>query len=188
VLGFRRVSLGFVTKVEQIEQKTSRSGPPKDFRTMSFVNAIVHSINVSDGGVPKLPREACEVRFAGIAGDRQRDLRYHGGPLRAVSLYSLELIHALQHEGHLLVPGSIGENLTLAGVAWEPMVPGARIEVGDAVLELTSYAGPCTNLLPYFRDGEFKRVSQKVHPGWSRLYARVLREGTVQVGDAVRIG
>jgi len=29
------------------------------------------------------------------------------------------------------------------------------------------------------------RVAQKVHPGWSRLYARVLREGSVQIGDAV---
>ena len=31
------------------------------------------------------------------------------------------------------------------------------------------------------------RVAQKVHPGWSRLYARVLREGTVRTGDAVRL-
>jgi MOSC domain-containing protein YiiM len=41
--------------------------------------------------------------------------------------------------------------------------------------------------VPYFRDGEFKRVSQKLHPGWSRLYARVLREGTIQIGEPVRV-
>ena len=62
-----------------------------------------------------------------------------------------------------------------------------REPVAEVLLELTAYAAPCTNLLPCFRDGEFKRVSQKLHPGWSRLYARVLREGTVQVGDAVRV-
>ncbi len=151
------------------------------------MSAVLHSINVSDGGVPKLRRAAAEVRFSGVTGDRQRDLRYHGGPLRAVSLYSLELIHALRAEGHALVPGAIGENLTLAGVAWEKMVPGATLEVGEARLELTAYAAPCTNLLACFRDGEFKRVSQKVHPGWSRLYARVLREGTVRVGDPVSL-
>lgn len=151
------------------------------------MNGVLHSINMSDGGVPKLPRTTGEVRYNGVTGDRQRDLRYHGGPLRAVSLYSLELIHALQAEGHPLVPGAIGENLTLAGVAWEKMVPGATLEVGEAHLELTAYAAPCTNLLACFRDGEFKRVSQKVHPGWSRLYARVLREGTVRVGDPVSL-
>jgi MOSC domain-containing protein YiiM len=151
------------------------------------VSGVLHSINVSDGGVPKLPCGVGEVRFGGIAGDRQRDLRYHGGPLRAVSLYSLELIHALQNEGHALDVGSIGENLTLAGIAWERMVPGATVEAGVVLLELTAYAAPCTNLLPYFRDGEFKRVSQKLHPGWSRLYARVLREGAIRIGDPVRV-
>ena len=55
-------------------------------------------------------------RCDGLEGDRQRDLRFHGGPLRAVSLYSLELIEALQAEGHPIAPGAMGENLTMAGV------------------------------------------------------------------------
>ncbi|HYY61435.1 MAG TPA: MOSC domain-containing protein [Burkholderiales bacterium] len=151
------------------------------------MSGVLHSINVSDGGVPKLRRDASDVRFTGVTGDRQRDLRYHGGPLRAVSLYSLELIHALQAEGHPIHVGAIGENLTLAGIAWERMVPGARVEVREVLLELTAYAAPCTNLLGCFRDGEFKRVSQKAHPGWSRLYARVLCEGEIKVGDVVRV-
>jgi len=151
------------------------------------MSGVLHSINVSNGGVPKRPRDTAQLRISGVSGDRQRDLRYHGGPTRAVSLYSLELIQALQAEGHRLEPGAIGENLTLAGVTWSSMVPGATLEIGAALLELTAFAAPCTNLLPYFREGEFKRVSQKVHPGWSRLYARVLREGTVKVGDPVRL-
>ena len=147
----------------------------------------IHSINVSNGGVPKQPRPACEVRFGGIVGDRQRDRRYHGGPERAVSLYSLELIAALQAEGHPVAPGALGENLTLAGVDWQEMVPGTVLEAGNALLELTSYAAPCSNLRPYFIAGEFKRVAQNLRPGWSRLYARVRREGTISVGDRLRI-
>ena len=137
--------------------------------------------------MPKLSRSPCAVRADGLAGDRQRDLRYHGGPARAVCLYSLELIRALQAEGHPIAAGSIGENFTVAGIPWEAMVPGATLQVGEVLVELTAYAGPCSNLMPYFLGGEFTRVSQKAHPGWSRLYARVLREGTVQVGDAVRL-
>ena len=151
------------------------------------VTGTLHSINVSNGGVPKLARPAAAVRTGGVEDDRQRDLRYHGGPRRAVCLYSLELIRALQAEGHRIDVGCIGENFTLTGVPWEKMVPGAKLEVGEVELELTDYAGPCGNLRPYFSDGDFARVSQKHHPGWSRLYARVLREGTVRVGDAVRI-
>jgi len=36
-------------------------------------------------------------------------------------------------------------------------------------------------------DGGVVRVSEKVHPGWSRFYARVLKEGTLRVGDRARI-
>jgi MOSC domain-containing protein YiiM len=145
----------------------------------------IHSLNLSNGGVPKSPVASCEVRTSGIAGDRQRDRRYHGGPQRAVSLYSLELLLALQAEGHPVTPGALGENVTLAGADWSRMTPGAVVEAGGALLELTSYAAPCANLRPYFSDGRFVRVSQKQYPGWSRLYARVLRPGTVKVGDAV---
>ena len=148
---------------------------------------VVHSINVSNGGVPKLRRESCHVGVNGLAGDRQRDLRYHGGPDRAVCLYSLDLIQALQSEGHAITPGSIGENLTVSGIEWSAMVPGAKVEVGPVVLELTDFAAPCSNIAPSFQRRQYVRVNQKVHAGWSRLYARVLAEGTVQVGDRVSL-
>jgi MOSC domain-containing protein YiiM len=161
---------------------------PIPAKGINNVSTVLHSINVSAGGVPKLARAAAAVRISGVEGDRQRDLRYHGGPTRAVSLYSLELIRALAAEGHPIDVGSIGENFTLAGVAWERMVPGITLAVGEVQLELTAYAAPCNNLVPYFAEGRFVRVAQKVHPGWSRLYARVLREGSVQVGDPVSFG
>jgi MOSC domain-containing protein YiiM len=146
-------------------------------------DATLHSIHVSDGGVPKVARSSAYVGAGGVEGDRQRDLRYHGGPDRAVCLYSLELIEALRAEGHPIAPGAIGENLTLAGVDWGAMVPGARLEVGEALLEITSYTSPCRNIRRSFRGEDFGRVSQRSNPGWSRVYARVVREGRVAVGD-----
>ena len=147
----------------------------------------VHAINISDGGVPKLPRESVAVRKTGLEGDRQRDLEYHGGPDRAVSLYSLELIEALRVEGHSIAPGTIGENLTLAGLDWQALRPGVRLDIGEVSIELTADAPPCRNIAGSFKDGGFKRVAEKAHPGWSRFYARVLKEGTLRVGDRVRI-
>jgi MOSC domain-containing protein YiiM len=148
---------------------------------------VVHAINISNGGVPKLPRDSCYISVEGLEGDRQRDLRYHGGPDRAVCLYSLELIAALQAEGHSIAPGSIGENLTVESLDWSRMVPAARVAVGPVLLELTDYAAPCSNIARSFERRQYARVNQKLHAGWSRLYARVLTAGTVRVGDSVRI-
>jgi MOSC domain-containing protein YiiM len=148
------------------------------------------SINTSNGGVPKLPVAAAapvHIAQGGVAGDRQGDRRHHGGPQRAVCLYSAELIAALRAEGHAPEAGSLGENLTLAGVDWARMLAGTRVRVGAATLELTSPAAPCAKLTAYFAGGDFNRVSEKHHPGWSRMCARVLVEGPVQIGDAVEI-
>jgi MOSC domain-containing protein YiiM len=44
---------------------------------------------------------------------------------------------------------------------------------------------PCHKIAASFADGEFHRISQKLHPGWSRVYARVLAQGMVRLGDEV---
>jgi MOSC domain-containing protein YiiM len=145
----------------------------------------LESINVSNGGVPKRPRESALIRKDGVEDDRQRELRIHGGPDRAVSLYSLERLQALRAEGHPIAAGTAGENLTLAGLPWERIQPGVRLAIGEALIEVTKPAHPCKTIAGSFLDGEFARISEKVHPGWSRFYARVLREGTVRVGAPV---
>jgi MOSC domain-containing protein YiiM len=148
----------------------------------------VHQINVSAGGVPKHPVLEAVITTTGVEGDRQRNLTVHGGPDRALCLYSQELIERLQDEGHSIEAGSSGENLTLAGLEWEKLKPGDRLQVGPEVLvEVMSYTTPCEKNAQWFRDRDYKRVSHKVNPGWSRLYAKVLREGVVRPGDEVRI-
>jgi len=146
----------------------------------------LHQISTSNGGVPKLPVPEARITVQGVVGDRQRNRVYHGGPDRAVCLFSLEVIEALQAEGHSIAPGSSGENLTLAGVEWAGLKPGARVRIGPTVhLELTSYTAPCDQNAGWFLNGGFKQISQKRHPGWSRVYAMVLAEGVVRTGDAV---
>jgi MOSC domain-containing protein YiiM len=148
----------------------------------------LHQISVSDGGVPKLPVPEARITVNGVAGDRQRNLEAHGGPDRAVCLFSLEVIEALQAEGHSIKPGSSGENLTIAGLDWAGLKPGDRLRIGDAVrLEIVKYTEPCRFNAQWFLEGNFNRINQKKHPGWSRLYARVLAEGVVRPGDAVTI-
>ncbi|UCH59654.1 MAG: MOSC domain-containing protein [Anaerolineales bacterium] len=150
--------------------------------------AYVFQINASQGGVPKLATRAATVTSEGLASDRQANRDVHGGPERALCLYSLERILALQREGHPIYPGAIGENLTLTGLDWDEVVPGKRLQIGErVVVVLTSYTQPCSSIVAAFSDGKTStRVSQKLHPGWSRVYARVEEEGSIQVGDRVK--
>ena len=61
------------------------------------------------------------------------------------------------------------------------------IDVGDAILEVTGFTKPCQTIRDSFMHERFIRLSQKHYPGWSRVYARVLREGMVRVGDKVSL-
>lgn len=145
------------------------------------------SLNRSTGGVPKLQVDEARVTFDGVEGDRQHDRRHHGGVDRALSLYSLDLIEQLQFEGHPIAPGTAGENVTIRGIEWRVVVPGQRLSFGEAQVEVTSYASPCTTIKGSFLEEEFTRISQKLYPGWSRVYARVIREGLVHRDDEVRL-
>lgn len=145
----------------------------------------VAQINVSGGGVPKTPVEEAAVGQRGLEGDYQAARFHHGRPWQALSLWSLERIEALREEGHDLAPGLAGENFTVAGIDWDTVRPGVRLQVGGVLAEVSCYATPCKKNARWFTDGDFKRMHHDRHPGWSRVYATVLRDGTVRAGDAV---
>jgi MOSC domain-containing protein YiiM len=153
-----------------------------------LMDGYIFQINCSDGGAPKQPVREAMLTPTGLEGDRQAHLKIHGGPERALCLYALEQITALQEEGHPIYPGSTGENLTIVGLDWKTLAPGQRLQLGDEVIiEISSYAGPCQTIRNSFRDGKFKRISQKKHPGESRLYARVIKTGRLMTGQKVRV-
>ncbi len=148
----------------------------------------IHQLNASNGGVPKLPLEQARALLGGMEGDAQVDRKHHGGPERALCLFALERIEEIAAEGHPIAPGLAGENVTIAGLDWSRVLPGARLRLGDEVLvEVTSYTQPCWKNAGWFADGDFNRINQQTHPGCSRVYARVLEEGLLRRGDAVEL-
>lgn len=149
------------------------------------MSAYVVQLSRSRGGVPKLAVDEAIVTANGLEGDRQRDRRFHGGPQRALCLYSDDLIEQLAAEGHPIARGTIGENVTIRGLDWTAVRPGARLAIGEVEVEITSYAAPCKTIRGSFLDENFTRISQKLHRGWSRVYCRILREGTIRVRDVV---
>jgi MOSC domain-containing protein YiiM len=65
--------------------------------------------------------------------------------------------------------------------------PGVQLTLGPVQLEVTGFATPCSNIAGSFADGRLVHMSQKVNPGWSRVYARVLVEGLLTTGDPVAL-
>lgn len=146
----------------------------------------IHQISVSQGGVPKLPVSRGVVDSSGLVGDQQNDRKHHGGSDRALCLFSLEVIQRFQEEGHPIAPGYVGENLTISGIDWATVSPGSRYRIGnDLEIEVTGYTSPCHKNSGWFIDGDFTRMSQRRHPGESRVYARVLQGGGITEGDRV---
>jgi len=149
---------------------------------------VLVSINLSGGGVPKRRVADAKVSLLGLLGDSQNDTKGHGGPERAICVYSLERIHSLQREGHPIDVGTVGENVTVEGIDWDLVVPGVQLKAGNEVLlEVASFTNPCKTIKASFIDGRFVRIAQKLYPGWSRVYARVLSEGEIHIGDPIEV-
>jgi len=148
---------------------------------------VLH-VNVSAGGVPKLAVPEAWVGRLGLAGDGHDHDHVHGGPHRAVALFAIEAIERVRADGHIIGPGAVGENLTTSGIELSLLPVGTRLTIGeDVVLELSAPDGPCDVIKHIFIGGKSGRISILVHPGDSRMYARVLAEGRVRTGDPIRV-
>jgi MOSC domain-containing protein YiiM len=139
-------------------------------------------INVSNGGMPKISVAEAKVSRDGVAGDWQRNRKYHGGPDRAVCLFSQELYAWLaEQHGINLQPGSVGENFTTIGVDLQALNKGDRLRVGQCVIEITEVRVPCKSLLQW--NPQLPQVI-KGHSGW---VAKVIEEATVRPGDEIEL-
>ncbi len=146
------------------------------------------SININEnGGVPKHPVDSAYIGTYGVKGDKQNDLKHHGGENRAVCLYSSDLIAQLQKEGHPIFEGSTGENITIQGLDWSSLQKGDLLEIGEVKIELTKPTPPCKTIAKSFINEKFVRISENKYPGWSRWYAKVLIEGKVGINDIVSL-
>ncbi len=152
------------------------------------LHGTVDSVHASDGGVPKTPIDVAVIDVGGVVGDRQASRVHHGRPWQALCLYSRDVIDDLQAEGHPIVPGAAGENITISGVEWTAMRSGLVVRIGSLVARLSAPSTPCTKNNRWFVGTTSERISHERHPGASRWYASVLAGGTVRSGDVVEVG
>lgn len=111
--------------------------------------------------------------------------------LRQVHLLQAELLDALQANGHPVVPGQLGENITTQGLAVLTLSAGTRLQVGaQAILRVTGLRNPCVQI-ENFQAGLLAAVLGRADNGALVRKAGVMcvveQSGTVRAGDAITV-
>jgi len=119
----------------------------------------------------------------GIAGDRQADLRHHGGTDKAVLAYCADHYPLWRDEleSPEMTYGAFGENLSLAGWSEADVCIGDVVAIGDARFEVSQPRQPCYKLGRKFQRADMPKLVQKTgRAGW---YLRVLTQGVIEAGQ-----
>ncbi len=144
--------------------------PP--WRTAFFKDAITGPVRLS---------------FTNLEGDRQADLRVHGGVDKAVCVYSGDHYPVWRAElGRPdMMAGAFGENFTVSGQTEADVCLGDRYEIGGAVVEVSQPRGPCVKLARRWDRPDLPKLV--VASGRSGWYLRVLQEGLVEAGARLQL-
>jgi MOSC domain-containing protein YiiM len=142
----------------------------------------VLAVCLGPGGIPKLAVESALVGELGLAGDKHKYTKVHGGVNRAVCLFSIEDYRSLQQDGvRAEPPGAYGENLLTEHLDYTKLRPGDRLAVGDElVIEIHDVREPCGTLKSV--DARFPSLML----GRSGFVCRVVTGGTVRAGMSIR--
>jgi MOSC domain-containing protein YiiM len=139
-------------------------------------------------GIFKEPVESpVLLRTLNLDGDRQADLRVHGGISKAVYAYPVEHYAFWKKEfPEMDLPyGMFGENLTTEGMLEENLNIGDRFRVGEAELMVTEPRMPCYKLgIKFGRSDIIRKFLQSRRSGF---YFAVRREGNVEAGNSIEL-
>lgn len=121
----------------------------------------------------------------GLSGDQQYDRLGHGGPDRALLMYSADHYPRWREEwGRKDVgPGAFGENLTVSRLSEDSACIGDVFRIGEVRVQVSSPRSPCNNLARRHGIHDLVKVILLNHrSGW---YLRVLQEGWLEAGMEV---
>ncbi len=100
---------------------------------------------------------------------------------RQVSLLSYDKVEEFRKKGAGVEDGAFGENLLVEGIDFKTLPVGTRIVCGEVILEMTQVGKEC-----HSRCGIYKQVGDCIMPR-EGVFARVIRGGTIKVGDGLYV-
>jgi MOSC domain-containing protein YiiM len=118
----------------------------------------------------------------GLQGDGQADLVNHGGPDKAVCVYSFAHRPFWEAEwGKPMDYAAFGENFTVTELREKEVCIGDVLRAGSALFQVSQARLPCFKLA---LKHELPKLPEQVQQtGYTGFYLRVLEEGEVQAGD-----
>lgn len=121
-----------------------------------------------------------------LYGDGQADLVHHGGPDRALLIYSAEHYPAWEERfGYPLTYGSFGENFTVSNLDEQHVCIGDRWASDEIEIEVSQPRLPCFKLARRLdMPGLNLEVIQNRKGGW---YCRTLKQGPVRAGQRLKL-
>jgi len=138
-------------------------------------------------GIYKMPMDgAVKIKSLGIESDTICDTKHHGGVDQAIYVYGgADYAWWVEQEGKEITPGTFGDNLTISELESATFNVGDYIHVGEVTLQVTAPRIPCGTFAWRMRDPQWmKKFRAGERPG---LYCRVIKEGMVSTGDAVKV-
>lgn len=128
------------------------------------------------------------LRRLNLDGDKQGNLKVHGGTYKAVYCYPHEHYAYWQQVLGQAEPfpfGQFGENFTLSGLLETTVHVGDIFSVGEALIQVTQPRVPCRKLEN--KMGVHKFIKQFADSERIGFYVRVLQEGPVEAGQTVTL-
>lgn len=119
--------------------------------------------------------------------DEQANLRLHGGPEKVLHQFCpTNYLTLAKHfpDGEFSV-GSIGENISVEGMDDATVCIGDIWQFGDVELQVSAPRAPCNKISLRYGIANLDRfVGERGITGW---YYRVIKTGTISVGDTVTL-
>ncbi|GGI18033.1 MOSC domain-containing protein [Gottfriedia solisilvae] len=128
--------------------------------------------------------EECYLSKEGFRGDGVANLKYHGGPDRAVCVYPYEHYSLWEKEFQVsLPPAAFGENITVTNMLEQDVCIGDVYQIGDAIVQVTQGRIPCSTITNR-TNVELKRI---VETGFTGYFCRVIKEGIIRKDSKVEL-
>ena len=122
----------------------------------------------------------------GVAGDVIVDTKHHGGYDKAVYAYAREDADWWETQiGREISNGAFGENLTTSGIEVNAALIGERWKIGCVILEVAEPRIPCRVFAGFWDIPTL--IKDFTNSRRSGAYLRIIQEGTIQVGDEIKI-
>ncbi len=130
-------------------------------------------------------RDGVEIGPQGVAGDEVADLVNHGGPDKAVCVYSrVHYPHWESVLGQNMGYGAFGENFTVDRIREEDVCIGDEFEAGQVRVQISQPRVPCWKLAMKWGLDRLPELAAK--SGKTGFYFRVLEPGIVRAGDVLK--